>query len=351
MDDSIKISEFLKTFNEKCRKENADFDKEYDKEIKNFSGLEKDDYIYALQDVQTFKKSFLIPHYKTYNLLSSLNKKIYELSQKELTEEEIQNAIEDLKKIKTELADSKIQIYFCNVFDSDVLKVLAKVAMPYGLLHVGVSVDDVTIQWGRSVLGKSIINPSNNVIYSDYIFAIEMENQPILDLIKETFSNLRDYITNKKEYSKMGTVKAFKIADTQLTIIAQQSVKYNVKKDYNLVLKNCQHFAKKLITKLGLKVDTSGEVGEVLKMAMDRINPFTFNFKGTLFNTRKDFDDFVLSKNFNDFSKDDKRVLFCYRNVFDFYARIKPDDNKYKSSDEAIIQWKKLVEIEKFGQN
>ena len=54
-----------------------------------------------------------------------------------------------------------------------------------------------------------------------------MENQPIWNLIKETFSHLRDYITNKKEYSKMGTVKAFKIADTQLTIIAQQSVKYN----------------------------------------------------------------------------------------------------------------------------
>ena len=349
MDESIKISEFLKTFKEKCRKEKADFDKEYNKEIRKFSGLEKDDYIFALQDVQTFKKVFLIPHYKTYNLLSSLNKKIYELSQKKLTEEEIQASIEDLKKIRTELADSKLEIYFCNVFDSDILKPLAKVVMPYGLLHVGILVDDLTIQWGRSVLGKSIINPSNNVIYNDYIFAIELENQPIWDLIKETFSNLRDYITNKKEYSKMGTVKAFKIADTQLTIIAQQSVKYNVKKDYNLVLKNCQHFATKLMTKLGLTVDESGEVGEVLKITMDKINPFTFNFKGTLFKTRKDLDDFVLSKNFNNFTKDDKRILFCYRNVFDFYSRIKPNDDKYKSPDEAKNQWKILAEIEKFG--
>ena len=351
MEESVKISKFVEIFNEKCRKEKANFDIEYNKEIKDFSGLEKDDYIFALQDAQTFKNNFLIPHYKMYNLLLNLNKKIFDLTQKNLTEEEVDQAIEELKTIKTELANSKIEIYFCNVFDSEILKPLAKAVMPYGLLHVGIMIDDVAVQWGRSVLGKSIVNPSDNVIYFDYIFAIELENQPIWDLIKETYSNLRDYITKKKDYSKMGTVKAFKIADTQLTIISEQCVKYNVKKDYNLVLKNCQHFAKKLTQKLGLTVDTSGEAGNVLKMAMDKLNQFTFNFKGTLLKTRKDLDDIVMNNEFSNFSKDDRRVLFCYRNVFDYYARIKKNEESYKSTDNAKAYWNKLSEIEKFGKD
>ena len=349
MDKDVKISNFVKIFKEKCEKENADFDKEYDK-IKQFNGMEKDDYIFALQDVETFKSKFLIPHYKMYNLLKKVNKEILSLRQKkELSEEEIEQAINNLKEIKTELANSRIEIYFCNVSDNKKLKPFANVLMPYGLVHVGILIDDVCIQWGRSVLGKSIVNPSGNVIYSDYIFAIELENQPIWDLIKETFNNLKDYITNKKDIQQMGTIKAFKIADTQLTIIADQSVKYNVKKNYNLILKNCQHFAKKTIEKLGLKINKNGEVGKVLKMTQDKLNPFDFIFKGIEFKNRKDLDDFVLKNNFENFSKEDRRILFCYRNVFDFYARFSPNDDKYKSSENAKDFWNKLAEKEKFG--
>ena len=154
--------------------------------------MEKEDYLFALQDVLTFKNKFLVPHYKMYNLLKKLNKEIFDLKQRNLTEEEIDLEIKNLQKIKTELANSRLELYFCNVYDSNALKPLANSVMPYGLLHVGLLVDDVCIQWGRSILGKSIVNPWGNVIWSDYIFAIELENQPIWDLIKETFTNLKD---------------------------------------------------------------------------------------------------------------------------------------------------------------
>jgi len=342
-----KISDFIKIFNEKCEKENADFEKEFEK-IKEYNGLEKEDYLFALQDVLTFKTRFLVPHYKMYNLLKKLNKEIFDLRQKKLTDEEIDLEIKNLQKIKRELANSRIELYFCNVFDSNALKPLANTVMPYGLLHVGLLVDDVCIQWGRSVLGKSIVNPSNNVIWSDYIFAIELENQPIWNLIKETYADLKDYITNKKDYNQMGTVKAFRIADTQLTIFGERCVKYNTTKNYNIVTKNCQHFAKKTIETLGLKLNTDGEVGEVLKKAKDKLNPFDFEFKGNEFKSRKDLDNFILANEFNKFSKEERRVLFCYRNVYDFYARFKPDDDKYKSTQEALALWDELAEKEKF---
>ena len=342
-----KLSKFIKLFNEKCEKENANFEKEFEK-IKEYTGLEKDDYLYALQDVQTFKNKFLVPHYKMYNILKKLNKEIFELKQKNLTEEEINLEIKNLQKIRTELANSRIELYFCNVFDSDTLKPFANGVMPYGLLHVGLLLDDVCIQWGRSVLGKSIVNPSSDVIWSDYIFAIELENQPIWNLIKETFTNLKDYLTNKKDYNKMGTIKALLIADTQLTIFAERGVKYNTQQNYNLVTKNCQHFAKRTIELLGLKVDTSGEVGKVLKEAKEKLNPFNFKFKEIEFKNRKDLDEFVLINDFSEFSKEERRVLFCYRNVYDFYARFKPNEDKYKSSEEALAYWNELAEKEKF---
>jgi hypothetical protein len=342
-----KLSKFIKLFNEKCEKENANFEKEFVK-IKEYTGLEKDDYLFALQDVQTFKNKFLVPHYKMYNLLKKLNKEIFELKQKNLTEEEIDLEIKNLQKIKTELANSRIEIFFCNVLDSNALKPFANGVMPYGLLHVGLLLDDVCIQWGRSVLGKSIVNPSSDVIWSDYIFAIELENQPIWNLIKETFTNLKDYITNKKDYNKMGTIKALLIADTQLTIFAERGIKYNTKKNYNIVTKNCQHFAKKTIELLGLKVDTSGEVGKVLKKTKEKLNPFDFTFRGKEIKNRKDLDEYVLINDFSQFSKEERRVLFCYRNVYDFYARFKPNDDKYKSSQEALTFWNELAEKEKF---
>ena len=342
-----KLSEFKKLINEKCEKENVNFEKEFEN-IKEYTGLEKEDYLFSLKDVQTFKNKFLVPHYKMYNLLKKLNKEIFELKQKNLTEEEINLEIKNLQKIRTELANSRIELYFCNVLDSNTLKPFANGVMPYGLLHVGLLLDDVCIQWGRSVLGKSIVNPSSDVIWSDYIFAIELENQPIWDLIKETFTNLKDYITNKKDYNKMGTIKALLIADTQLTIFAERGVKYNTKQNYNLVTKNCQHFAKTTIEQLGLKVDTSGEVGKVLKETKEKLNPFNFTFKGIEFKNRKDLDEYVLINDFSEFSKEERRVLFCYRNVYDFYARFKPNEDKYKSSPEALAYWNELAENEKF---
>jgi hypothetical protein len=349
MDKVLRVNKFTRILKEKCQKENADFDKEFTG-IKNYNGLEKEDYIFALQDVQAFKEKFLISHYKMYNLLDYVNQRVNSLRQENLTEEDIQKAINELEDIKTDLANSKIEIYFCNVSDNKALVPFANAAMPYGLIHVGLMIDDVAIQWGRSVLGKSVINPSADVIYNDYIFAIELDNQPIWDYIKETYKNLRDYITNKKDYNSMGTVKAFLIANNQLNIIAERSVQYNVDKDYNLVLKNCQHFASKTIEMLGLKVNKDGYVGKILAKTMEELNKFNFTYDGVEFKNRKMLDEYILTHDFSRKPKDERRALLCFRNVFDFYARCHPDDDNYKSTDYAKAYWNELAEIEKFGK-
>ena len=117
-----------------------------------------------------------------------------------MNEEEIKKEIIELEKIKLELAESKIELYFCNAVGGDpkCLKCLANMAMTYGLTHTGLLIDDVVIQWGRGLLGKSLINPSKSAKYNDYIYAIELDNKETWDLIKETYDNLTDYITGKK---------------------------------------------------------------------------------------------------------------------------------------------------------
>lgn len=338
---------FISTINEKCEKENVNFDQKFP-EITAYNGMNKDQYLFTLQNEQAFKEKFLIPHYKMRNLLEILNETMKRLSQKQLSEKAYKKKKRELLNIRKQLANSRLEIYFCNVSDNQTIKPFANATQPYGLIHVGLLVDDVCIQWGRSILGKSIVNPSKDVIYNDYIFAIELENNVIWNLIKEMFNHLDDYLTKKKDVNSMETIKALEIANNQLDIIAHECVNYNVNKNYNLVFKNCQHFADKIIKKMGMTVNKNGETGNVLSMAMDKLNKFDFSFRGKDFKTRADLDNYIRINDFRQFSKEERRVLFNYRNVFDYWGRAYPNEEKYKTTDMAKDFWDDLAEKEKF---
>lgn len=333
------------------------FDKKYKEDpspciqVLTFHNMEKDDYIASISDAQIFKQKYLIPHYKLYNILQQINGRIRYLRTKNLSELEIQNEMEYLWQQKLELAESRLEVFFCNVFDSEILKDVAKVAYPFGLLHTGLLVDDIVIEWGRGLLGKSVVNPSLDVRWDDFIFSIELENKQIWEKIKETYDNLEDYILNKKDLSEMGTLVAFKIANNQLDVIASASVIYNSEYKYHLLTRNCQNFVTDILKEIHLDVNKDGDVGKVLKIAQDKYKPFDFSFRQEMLLTRQDLDRFVMSINFTELSKDERRVLFCYRNVFEFYERNKPNDEKYKTTDDARYFWKQLACQEKFGYN
>ena len=321
-------------------------------EIKDRHGLDKEDFISLLGDREAFKQKYFVPHYKMYNLLKEINEKINELRNQKLSEEELKNNLEYFEKKKLELAESKIEIYFCNAVSGDrkALKFLANIAMPFGLLHVGLLIDDIVVQWGRGILGESLIEIRNDVKYKDYIFAIELKNEVIWSLIKETYDNLEDYITGKKPYEKMGTIKAFEIANTQLDQIAETCIEFNKTKKYNIVLENCQHLVSNILKKIKLKIYKEGEVGKVLKKAAEVGDPFDFSFKDKVFHTRKDLDNFALEVDFEKLPYDQKMVLFYYRNVFDYYGRVFPNDEQYKTDDKSKEYWNELLKKEKFGK-
>ena len=150
--------------------------------------------------------------------------------------------------------------------------------MPFGLTHTGILVDDICINWGRGLIGKSLIYPWINCKYNDYIYAIELNNNEIWTLIKETLSNITDFITNKKKYELLGTIKAFAIADSQLDAIAETCVDYNINRKYHLIKENCQGFTKTILKKIKLKPNKKGEVGKVLKKVEDKGDIIDFTY-------------------------------------------------------------------------
>ena len=269
-----------------------------------------------------------------------------------MTEEELNKNLEYFEQKKLELAESKIELFFCNAVSGDpkALKVLANIAMPFGLLHTGLLIDDICIQWGRGLLGDSLVNPWKDVKYNDYIFAIELKNEKIWSLIIETYNNLTDYITSKKPYENMGTIKAVEIANFQMDSIAETAVDFNQNKKYHLVFENCQHFVTNILEKINLKVYKEGEVQKVFKTAVEKGDPFDFQYDGRIIKTRKDLDEIALQVDFDKLQYDSKMVLFYYRNVFEYYRRNKPNDEKYKTEDFAQEYWNELLKKEKFGK-
>ena len=147
---------FISLVKEKCVKEDVNFDNTFPK-TQDYHKMSKDDYLFALQDAKTFREKFLLPHYKIRNLLELLNEKIKYLSKQQLPEKQLTFQKKELLKIRKQLANSRLELYFCNVSNDEKIKPLANATMPYGLLHVGILVDDVCIQWGRSIFGKSIV--------------------------------------------------------------------------------------------------------------------------------------------------------------------------------------------------
>jgi hypothetical protein len=145
----------------------------------------------------------------------------------------------------------------------------------------------------------------------------------------------------------MGTIKAFKIADNQLDSIAESCVYFNINKTYNLVLENCQSFVKNVLNKLKLKIIKDGEVGRILKIAQNEGDIIDFVYKDTVFKTRKELDNYILNCNFKQLPNDHRRLLFCYRNVFEYYSRYKNED-KYKTTEKAKEFWRSLSYSEKF---
>ena len=63
------------------------------------------------------------------------------------------------------------------------------------------------------------------------------------------------------------------------------------------------------------------------------MNPFDFQFGETIFKKRKDLDEFVMKLDFKNLPYDQRMVLFDFKNVFEYYRRNNPKDEKYTAEE------------------
>lgn len=134
-----------------------------------------------------------------------------------------------------------------------------------------------------------------------------------------------------------------KINEDELNKIAKKCVFYNKRKHYDKYSNNCQNFVNDILKEIDAPFDPKGE----LKKVIDKISQngySSFSFQGREFKSRREFDEYVKSINFKDLCIDDKKLLLCYKSLYDDRLRIiKKEENQHPLTEEEILEKEKYI--------
>ena len=134
-----------------------------------------------------------------------------------------------------------------------------------------------------------------------------------------------------------------KINEDELNKIAKKCVFYNKRKHYNPFSNNCQNFVNDILNEINAPFNPSGE----LKKVIDKISQngySSFSFQGKEFKSRREFDEYVKSINFKDLCIDDKKLLLCYKSLYDDRLRIiKKEESQRPLTEEETLEKEKYI--------
>jgi len=328
-------------------------------EIKRIYGLELDSFAVALGNAKLFKETFLLPNYKPNKILNDLNKELSELQELKdfgdnMSEEEYKESINKLNERKKKLSESKFELILTEcraASDTNFLfKSIINKIYDFGVLHSAISLDGTIIEWGRGPCGQDLVCPNLDII--SFLFSFEIkakEDDNFFAIIWQKLKDAASFVLNFFSGGAYGRWSLGKANDSKLDKIAEVCVMYNKHKYYNPVTNNCQHFVKMILKKIDSDFSFDGEFGKIIK-DLETKGKAEFSFKGKIFNTRKELDNYVKSINFSSLSKNDKKLLMCYKNTFDIYLRSQKDEKdkeKFKSTKEDEYFWRDLIMKEK----
>ena len=327
-------------------------------EIKRIYGLELDSFAVALGNAKLFKETFLLPNYKPNKILNDINKELSELQELKdfgdnMSEEEYEESINKLNERKKKLSESKFELILteCDASDTNFLfKSIINKIYDFGVLHSAISLDGTIIEWGRGPCGQDLVCPNLDII--SFLFSFEIkakEDDNFFAIIWKKLKDAASFVLNFFSGGAYGRWSLGKANDSKLDKIAEVCVMYNKHKYYNPATNNCQHFVKMILKKIDSDFSFDGEFGKIIK-DLETKGKAEFSFKGKIFNTRKELDNYVKSINFSSLSKNDKKLLMCYKNTFDIYLRSQKDEKdkeKFKSTKEDEYFWRDLIMKEK----
>ena len=360
--------------------------KKYAQNLAAQYNISVEELAYLLGDKDLFKKYLLRPIYNPLTIIESIHKELDELykDSKELNDDEIREQINYINKRRNEILNSNVKfiltdigynqgIYgqfvtnFCNFFDK---------RFPYGALHAGLMIDESIIQWGSGNLGPDIVFPSSDL--RSILFSIEIENDQKKEKIKNLWKTLGIIVASAVIVAPMvilggpfgailGSIisvggisgalyYAFILSwdikvinEKELDKIAEKCVFYNKRKWYAKFSNNCQHFVNDILQAIDAPFNPNGDLKNVIN-EISRNGYSTFSFKGTQFMSRREFDDYVKNIDFRKLCDDDKKLLLCYKSLYDVRLRIiqKEENQRELSEEEKIEKEKYRTDDEEF---
>ena len=233
-------------------------------------------------------------------------------------------------------------------------------------------IDESIIQWG-CILGCEIVFPSSDL--RSILFSIEIEKDQKKEKIKNLWKTLGIIVASAVIVAPMAILGgpfgailgsiisvggisgalyyAFILSwdikvinEKELDKIAEKCVFYNKRKWYAKFSNNCQHFVNDILQAIDAPFNPNGD----LKNVISRNGYSTFSFKGTQFMSRREFDDYVKNIDFRKLCDDDKKLLLCYKSLYDVRLRIiqKEENQRELSEEEKIEKEKYRTDDEEF---
>lgn len=337
-----------------------------------------------LGDEELYKKYLLRPHYNPLKVIESIHKELGELCQdmNDLNEDEIKEQISNINERKKEFLNTNIKFILTDIGINEIGRIgnlLTNIwnffdkKFPYGALHAGLMINETIIQWGKGPLGAEIIFPSTDL--RNILFSIEIESTKKRKEIKKLFAAIEAIaigipfmmyglllgglflgviggITSCVYYAFSLSWEIKKISEEELNKIAKKCVFYNRRMHYNAIRNNCQNFVNDILNEIDAPFNPSGELRKVIdKISQNGYS--SFSFKGKEFKLRREFDEYVKSINFRDLCIDDKKLLLCYKSLYDDRLRIikKEESQRPLTEEETLEKEKYITDDENFWKD
>lgn len=329
-----------------------------EKQIMEKYGLSISEFAKALGDEELFKQTFLLPNYKPDKILKEIEEELKQAKDfKEMgcpySELELKEAIKRINERKSKLSEHKFELILTECQASDCKNILFKqfvnTVYTFGGLHSALSLDGTIIEWGRGPCGDSLVCPTMDM--KRFLFSFEIkarEDKSFFAIIGEKISSAITSILDFFSGGAYGKWSVGRANEKKLDKIAKMCVMFNRSRYYNPAILNCQHFVEGILKQIDSDFSFDGNLNYIINKLKNE-GKVDFYFNGREFRSRKELDDYVKTINFSGLCKNDKKLLMSYKNTFDVYLMNDKNNEKYKTTDEAIKYWNELIRKENFG--
>ena len=347
--------------------DNANFEKEV-KQLYNVNSTKE--FVFALGDANAFKKVFLEPDFDINNFIFEIKQEMSSFAKDTVDAGFKYNYkiakkffLKKMKECKQILANQQLKLLITRN-ETDLVMFTPNDLFTNDTLHLAVGIGNVVLEWGRGLCGRSLVCPTKKSKLDKPVLSIDYRNDQLYDLPSEFFWNIKDYVVENSPINveaapneKNETVKDnveqnwMKMYQDYLSQVAEACVSFNNHKYYDPIHSNGQHFSHHLFQRVNVSMDLKENSGHSKPASLNdvvleivREGQCSFRFGERHLSTRGQLDKFVMDEvDFANLSDKEKRILFAYKSIYDFYHLLDANDTRMVTSDAAQKYWAYLV--------